>query len=192
MSFKSRNLNDLLVFLSEDELTSYLKSFKCDNNFEIEHFLHYNAVDFARRKMATTYLVVDAYEEIAAYYTLTHKAVEIPCENLSSSMKKKISRFSQLDEERGSFTVSAFLIAQFGKNSSYNGERLSGNSLMDTALNVFSHVQYEVGGSIVYLECEDKEKLLNFYTNNYNHYVLFNERFSKSENVEYKQLLRFI
>ena len=63
---------------------------------------------------------------------------------------------------------------------------------MDTALNVFSHVQYEIGGSIVYLECEDNKKLLDFYTNEYNHYILFNERFSKSDNVEYKQLLRFI
>ena len=192
MSFKTRNLNDLLAFLSADELSSYLKSFKCKNNSEIEHFLHSNAVDFARRKMAMTYLVVDDDEEIAAYYTLTHKAVEIPCDNMSSSMKRKIARFSQFDEEYGSFTVSAFLIAQFGKNSSYKGENLAGNSLMDTALNVFSHVQYEIGGSIVYLECEDNKKLLDFYTNEYNHYILFNERFSKSDNVEYKQLLRFI
>lgn len=192
MSLRYTNLNDLIENIPENEVSVYLRSFLCRENSEIEGFLHNNALDFAKRKMASTYLIVDDNENIVAYYTLAHKAVEIPADRMSLTTKKRLARFSQFDEEKRSFTVSAFLIAQFGRSSSFSKDVISGDRLMDTALEVFHHVQYEVGGSLVYLECEDNSKLLSFYQNEHNHYVLFGERISQKENITYKQLLRFI
>ena len=45
---------------------------------------------------------------------------------------------------------------------------LSGNSLMESAMTILSVVQHDIGGGIVYLECEDNEKLLTFYQNEHN------------------------
>lgn len=85
--------------------------------------------------------------------------------------------------------MSAFLIAQFGKDSSC-GYRLNGNDMMNMALSVLLKVQREVGGGIVFLECEDNDKLLNFYQSKNNRFIVYGERLVDVENIKYKQLLR--
>lgn len=70
-----------------------------------------NAYSFARRKLSVTYLVVNEDNYIAAIFTLAHKVVEIGDRNLSNSKRRKISRYAVLDDQTGSYTVSAFLIA---------------------------------------------------------------------------------
>lgn len=88
--------------------------------------------------------------------------------------------------------MSAFLIAQFGKNSSISDKwEISGNELMDITFNILEHVQYYVGGGVVYLDCEDIDKVLEFYQSDYNRFKIFGERKSKSEGKKYLQLLKF-
>lgn len=90
-------------------------------------------------------------------FALTHKAIEISNEGLSSTARRKIQRYAQLDSNNNSYMVSAFLIAQFGKNDGVLA--LRGNELMELAFEVLENVQRQVGGGVVYLECEDKEPL---------------------------------
>lgn len=106
--------------------------------------------------------------------------------------QKKMQRFAQLDEESNAYVISAFLIAQFGKNSGYHGEPLSGNHLMSIVEDVLVQVQKQIGGSVVYLECEEKEVLLNFYQKEENGYRIFDDRFSLVDNTKYIQLFKFI
>ncbi len=88
--------------------------------------------------------------------------------------------------------VSAFLIAQFGKNyEEREGEPVNGNSLMDDAMDILVAVQHDVGGGVVYLECEDKPQLLSFYQNDNNFFRVFGERYSEVDQTKYIQLLRF-
>lgn len=62
--------------------------------------------------------------------------------------------------------MSAFLIAQFGKKYGFEGNlELSGNSSMDDVFEILGRVQRDIGGGIVYLECENQPKLLEFYQN---------------------------
>lgn len=75
--------------------------------------------------MSVTYFVVNEHGKIAAVFTLAHKAVEIGSANLSNSKRKNISRYAILDLESDSYTVSAFLIAQFGKIMLWMKERES-------------------------------------------------------------------
>ena len=64
-----------------------------------------------------TYLVFDVEDGVLlGYFTLTHKALDIPAEGLSRKVKDKVKRFSTLDDENKTYTVSAFLLAQFNKN----------------------------------------------------------------------------
>ena len=88
--------------------------------------------------------------------------------------------------------ISAFLIALFGKNSAYgDSENISGNKMMDFCFEILASVQKEVGGGIVFLECEDKKPLLNFYQNENNNFRIYGERISESDKTKYVQLLKF-
>ena len=192
MNFNVVNIIDLLESVGEKEVRSALQEFECKRNSEIEIFLKNNAIDFAKRKISVTHLILDDNGQIAAYFTLTHKPSNISSLSLSKSAIKTLSRFAILDRDSNSFNISAFLIAQFGKNSAYNGSRnISGNKLMDFCFEILESVQKQVGGGIAFLECEDKKQLLNFYQNENNRFRIFGERFSESEGKKYIQLLRF-
>ncbi len=192
MSFNVVNIVDLISSVGEDEVRSALEEFQCTQNPEIEFFLKSNAVDFAKRKISVTHLILDNNGQIAAYFTLTHKPANISAESLSKSSIKTLSRYAVLDKDSNSFNISAFLIAQFGKNSSYKGNRsISGNKMMDFCFEILETVQKQVGGGIVFLECENKKPLLNFYQNENNNFRIYGERFSEAENTKYIQLLKF-
>ncbi len=191
--YSTVNILDMINAIGEDALTGILSDFSCPENQEIELFVRNKAIDFAKRKISITYFIVDnSSGEIVSIFALTHKALDISGDALSATSKKKLSRFAQLDESSGSYTVSAFLIAQFGKNyaieqpDGWNGVRL-----MEKTFETLEKVQRQIGGGVVYLECEDNEHLLEFYQNQHNRFHSFNERFSDADNTKYIQLLRF-
>ena len=123
---------------------------------------------------------------LAAMFALTHKAIEISGEGLSKITRSKLQRFAELDETTDCFSVSAFLIAQFGKDD-LAGCSLSGDSLMASALDVLTTAQRNVGGGVVYLECENRPRLLEFYQSSDNGFRPFGQRFSEKDQVEYIQ-----
>lgn len=186
------NILDLLETIGDDEVSLALSEFSCPRNAEIESFIHNRAIDFAKKKMSITYLVFDEKGQIEAFFTLTHKSSVIGDGLLSKTSQKKLSRHARLDAEVHAYSISAFLIAQFGKNENAKGtEHISGNQLMDFAISILQNVQRQVGGGVVFLECEDKPGLLNFYQNEHNNFKIYGERFSDDDQVRYIQLLRF-
>lgn len=192
-NFEVINILDMIEALGEDETRSILSDFSCSKNHEIENFVKKNAIDFAKRKISITYLVVDRTETVRAIFTLTHKALEVGNKSLSNTMRRRMQRYATLDERADSFMTSAFLIAQFGKNDVLVGEEnISGNALMDLAFEVLTSVQHDIGGGLVYLECEDRKNLLTFYSSEPNAFFKFGERYSETDNVKYIQLFRFI
>ena len=79
-------------------------------------------------------------------------------------MKRKIAGVSELDAENGTYTLSAYLIAQMGKNFSNDAnERITGEQLMWAALDTIKELQYMAGGMVIFLETENNEKLMKFY-----------------------------
>lgn len=187
--YESINILDMVNAIGEDNVKRILSDFSCPKNLEIENFVKQNALEFAKRKMSITYLVIDESGHLVAIFTLTHKAVQLTNDGLSVSMRKKIERHTKLDEQSNSYMLSAFLIAQFGKNIRY-AEKITGNELMNTAMNILATIQREIGGGVVYLECEEKPQLLAFYKNEQNRFRIFGERYSDKEQIKYIQLLR--
>ena len=71
---------------------------------------------------------------------------------------------SELDEENGTYTLSAYLIAQLGKNFKDGAnEKITGEQLLHAAVDTIKELQYMAGGMVIFLEAEDKEKLIHFY-----------------------------
>lgn len=191
-SFTAYNIIKLIDTVGEEVVWDTLSDFSCEKNLEVEIFVREKALDFAKKRMSVTYLVLDDNSELAAIFTLTHKAIQIGNEGLSRTVQKKMQRYAQLDEANDTYFISAFLIiAQFGKNLAYSGS-ITGNQLMEMVEEVLTNVQAEVGGGVVYLECEEKEQLLNFYQNESNNFRGFDERYSLVDNMKYIQLFKFI
>lgn len=190
------NILDMLKAIGEEELLRFLSDFSCPLNIEVEDFVRNKALDFAKRKLSITYLVMKKMNEeknvLVGIYTLSHKAIEITNANISNTARKKLLRYAALDKDTDKYNISAFLIAQFGKNNAVP-ERYSitGNELMDLTFELLKHVQYCVGGGVVYLECEDVGKVLEFYQNDCNRFKIFGERESEIDQKRYLQLLRF-
>ena len=56
-------------------------------------------------------------------------------------MKKKIARVSELDPINGTYTLSAYLIAQLGKNYADNAnERITGDQLLQAAIDTIKNI----------------------------------------------------
>lgn len=191
MKIRVSNILDDLEMAGEEELRNDLAAFSCNQNKEIEIFLKEKAIDFAKRKLSITYLVNDEEDgEILGYFTLTHKSIVADGKNLSKKAKRKLERYSRKDGKTGNYMASAFLLAQFGKNFSVeNGKRISGAELMDFVDYVLYDVQRRIGGGIIYLDCEDEQKLIDFYIGQ--NFKRFDDRFSEEEEKEYIQFMRF-
>ena len=186
------NILDVLEYDGEKTLIKRLSTFSCPVNPEIENFIKLNALNFARRKLSISYLVFDEKDgQILGYFTLAHKAIEIRNENMSNTTLRKLSSHARLDTDANSFTASAFLLAQIGKNYGVDhGRRITGHELIGYANDIMADIQHRIGGGIIYLDCEDKQKLKNFYINA-NHYKIFGERYSNSDGIRYLQMIRF-
>lgn len=71
--------------------------------------------------------------------------------------------------------ISAPLIGQLGKNFANGYDNLiPGDVLLKLATDKARAIQAVLGGKFVYLECEDKDALLNFYGDN--GFVIFGKR----------------
>ena len=168
------NLIDLIDNKQSDEITNIISSFSCPYNADVEYFLQNKAVEFAKQKLTSTYFVFASYKEkpvLVGYFALTSKHFHIDAtgnkSNLSSRLRKRISKFGTYDKELKKYIISAPLIGQLGKNykNDYNN-LITGDELLKIACDTVSEAQRIVGGKIVYLECEDTPKLVDFYKKN--------------------------
>ena len=57
------NILDLIDSVGEDEVQKGLSDFLCPQNGEIENFIRNNAIEFAKRKLSITYLLLDNVDE---------------------------------------------------------------------------------------------------------------------------------
>lgn len=196
------NVRDMLSEGQEDIVQTYIDMFSSEAELEdgsikvlnpdIERFLSANAIQFAKMKTAITYLAIDTDDgALLGYFSLAHKSLEISADGLTRKLKDKIKKFSTLNPETNAYTVSAFLIGQFGKNYAVdNGKRISGADLMAAAMKQLQEAQNKVGGTIVYLDCEADAHLIRFYEGQ--HFSLFGERISGVDGKRYLQYLTFV
>lgn len=167
------NLRDILKddSLGESVAKDVLSSFSCPLNPDVEHFLRHTAIEFAKQSIASTYLIMASYKQeyvLCGYFTLANKVFCIERESLPNQRwKHRMSKFGQFDKTIQRYTISAPLIGQLGKNytNGYN-KLITGDELLKLALDKVKEMQSIVGGKIVYLECEQKAPLINFYVNN--------------------------
>lgn len=168
--YKVANLKIMLEELGEERTTGLLSKFSSPFNGDVETFLHKKAIEFAKQGFSQTHIVFATYKgnpEIAGYFTLANKYITINSEKISSRLRRRINKFATFDRVIRSYCLSTPLIAQLGKNYTDGLDKLiTGDELLKIACDKVARIQFELGGKLVYLECEDKPKLLDFYTSN--------------------------
>ena len=131
---------------------------------------------------------------LVGYFTIALKPLTVRGETVSSTIKRKLLRISELDERSDTYTMSAYLIAQLGKNyTDGRNKEITGKELVELAWTVVEEIQYLGGGIVTFLEAENEEKLLSFYRNN--RFSQFDTRQTTSdadESHELVQLLRLL
>ncbi|MBR2215122.1 MAG: GNAT family acetyltransferase [Selenomonadaceae bacterium] len=200
-SFYTINLRRTLdpkdsAYMGEKALNSLLSDFSCPPNQEVEQFLKHSAIEFTKKSQSVTYLVFNrvSYSDLlVGYFTLTIKPLSVRASAISKTMGRKLARVSVLNPVTNTYTASAYLVAQLGKNFALpKEERIGGAALLDLAGQRIAKTQYDIGGVVEFLECEDTPFLLDFYARN--GFKAFDRRTAASEDDEEElvQLLRFI
>ena len=197
------NLRDILrdETLGESAAKGILSSFSCPLNPDVEHFLKNTAIEFAKQSISSTYLIMASYKDeyvLVGYFTLANKIFCVDKECLPNrKWKSRMSKFGQFDQTIQRYTVSAPLIGQLGKNytNSYN-KLITGDELLKLALDKVREMQRIVGGKIVYLECEDKDALIDFYSQNgfvnFGSRALDRDETDKLSGEELVQMLKYL
>lgn len=177
----------------EDLLQQVFSTFSCDRNSDVERFLLEQSINFTKKNQSVTYVVLTPEEgHIIGYFTITIKPITVNGDSFSNTVKKKIARVSEQDEESGNYSLSAYLIAQLGKNFK-NGanEKISGEQLLGLAVEKIKELQYMAGGMVVFLEAENEEKLIHFYEDK-NGFKRFDTKEIKSGTAEAHTLVQLL
>ena len=163
-----RYLNSDNPKLGENRLLQVLSGFSCLRNPDVERFLKKSSVEFTKKNQSVTYLVFDISSMVlVGYFTLALKPLTVRGETVSNTVKKKLLRVSEWDEKSDTYTMSAYLIAQLGKNFTNGADKkITGEELLALAWDKIKEIQYLGGGVVTFLEAENEEKLLSFYRDN--------------------------
>ena len=177
-------LSDLLSTHGEDVTRQILSTFYSPNNKDVDNFIKEKAIIFDEQSFAKVHLVFTQYkgtQVLVGYYALANKSFVIKAgvnktstAKISQSLRKRIARFAYLDKDTNQFIVTAPLIGQLGKNYNFK-DLITGEILLEYACDTVREVQSWTGGKFVYLECEDKPFLIDFYTRN--GFVNFGKRY---------------
>ena len=178
--------------LGEDELRQILSEFSCPMNPDVERFLKYSSIEFTKKNQSVTYLVFSVADgKLLGYFTLALKPLTVRGETVSNTVKRKLLRVSELDKKSDTYTMSAYLIAQLGKNYSENdGKMITGAELLGLAWNKIKATQYMFGGMVTFLEAENEEKPLSFYRDN--RFSQFDTRQTASDTDEAHELVQLL
>lgn len=145
---------------SVQEVLSSFEAVDTKSKQEVETFLRNNAYSMEIEKQSATYLIVndDDFKNglmtIDGYFTIAIKTLKF-AEEISKSTRRKIS--GKKDEY-----IPAYLIGQLAKSKTAYAR--AGVDYLNTAISYIKLVSEVVGGSMIYLDCDDE--LVGYYEKN--------------------------
>ena len=151
-SFFAINIREYLALgndmeAGEPALVELISGFSCPKNPDVERFLKQSSIEFTKKNQSVTYVVISANDGgLLGYFTLALKPLTVRGETVSNTVKSKLLRISELDKQSDTYNMSAYLIAQLGKNyADGRNEEISGEDLIELAWKVIQEVQYMTG-----------------------------------------------
>ena len=170
MGYKIINLKDIYNTLGESRTKDVLKDYKCHLNSDVEYFLKEKAIEFSKQDISRTFIVTSQFQSkdvIVGYFAIANKSTTIKKSILSNTKRKKLLKYAKYENDNKGYTIALPLIGQLGKN--YNNEYnklITGDILLKFACDKIKETQDILGGRYVFLECEDNQKIKEFYESN--------------------------
>ena len=178
MGYKVVNLKDIYNVIGENKTKEILKEYKCELNQDVEYFLREKAIEFSKQDIAETFIVTSSFKNkqvIVGYFSIANKVTSIKKIVLSHKKRKRLLRFAKYDADSNSYIIALPLLGQLGKNFNNNYNKLiTGDILLKLACDKIKEAQDILGGRFIFLECEDKDTLREFYESN--GFVCFGKR----------------
>lgn len=171
MTFGLYKLKDLLKQQENVKVEAFLKNFKginlSDNPHEVEYFLHNQSIDFEKKGISTTYLVIEEETKtILGFFSLSNKAFTMSSDDFDALLKKQKRILRPYGRKsQNTFELNSYLIGQLGKNysSSANG-KITGQELLTKAYDKVIEASEIIGSKFIWLECEKIDKIIDFYS----------------------------
>lgn len=150
-----------------------LSSFSCEQDKDIEEFLHNKAIEFEKLSKSRTYLIFDQEQlentkdkgeslKIYGYISLALKILSVP-ETVSNRTRKELDGFSAKIHGERIHDFPCYLIGQLSRSSNVAKDSINGERLIEFASDVIAASVEAVGGRYMMIECHDNEKLIHFY-----------------------------
>lgn len=175
MRYNTISLKDIIEKLGKSEAISILSDFSCPINTDVEEFMHYKAYPFECAGMSKTYLITasekvmaeengENIEKIISYgvcaiYSVTTKSITI-----DSNMTRKSRQIAFGTSYALGSPINAILIGQLSKNyTNDNNKYITGEIIMSLIIDHVKEMDVLVPSVSVYVECENKPELINYY-----------------------------
>ena len=154
----------------EKALHDALLSFRCEQDKDIEDFLHNKAIEFFNRGWCTVYILFneEAFKKnsliIEAYFTLSHKSLVSNPETMSPSF---ITRYGGT---RTAKTLNFVLIGQLGKwvigneEEGYIRSSVTGKEILDEAFEIIHSAAELIPCKYTMVECSNNPNVIKTYT----------------------------
>lgn len=179
MSLEVVALSDLLSVLPESEVQEILNTFRSRDfsgqkeAHEVQDFLINLSIRYDKNDFSKTHLIFSSFQGekiLVGYYSIAIKSLDFT--------KRQASRFPSrlrgnlknkatfVDKDTGNFSITGYLIGQIGKNfdeSALSTQSISGIKILELAYQSILDAQRLTGGSYVWLEYEDHDKLRELY-----------------------------
>lgn len=178
MAISVIQLLDILNEYTEEEINNLLFTFTCKSplkgSSDVENFLHNKALPFEKMGLARTYLVFSNYQSknlLVGYFSYTGKSLVMPkkqFKTLSNNQQKRLMGMGH-KTDLNNYEIPGFLLGQLGKNYSESAKKakaVSGKDILALAYDKIRQAYNLSGGRILFLECEEHERLLRFYQEN--------------------------
>ena len=172
----TRKLRGLMEECEDDQLQSLLSSFSCEQDRDIQNFLHNRAMLFERLDKSRTYLIADN-EQISApgfkarnmtiygYIKLSIKNFRAP-ETMSNRQRLLLDGFSAKEHGEPVEYFPCYLIGQLARNSNVPKDSVTGADLLLFAFDLIGKAFDAVGGRNILVECRNVNHLVQFYLDN--------------------------
>ena len=147
------SLQSLIATQGVEKLSSYLSTFKCSADPELEVFLKNVALRHETKDVSRTYIAVNPEnKEIRGYFTLAMKCLAL---DEPKTIPDKIYEAMNLNRN----IAQAYLIGQLAKAD--NVEKGFGKAMIFHALQIFARGKDMFGCHLVRLDCRDE--LVDYY-----------------------------
>jgi len=177
MEYKIINIRDFYKENEQETLKMFAR-FKCEFNPDIEKFLKLKSIEFSKKGIAETFLVISELKNkdvIVGYFSLAYKITRVRKDVLKGKIRRRMLRFVQSQKDKEFYLVALPLIGQLSKNyyMKYN-ELISGDALLNLACEKIIEAQRIISGRFAFLECVNHPKLKEFYEKN--GFIYFGQR----------------